>query len=118
MNVNKTYIAATTMVSDIEGGAIDMRGARERLGIEAVWTATAAPAGTLKLQASYDHDDAAAAAATWTDLDGGSLTGTPAGTAGSTSEGFRGIMAPWVRLVYAAGSGGTGASLTVKIAHS
>jgi hypothetical protein len=118
MNVNKSYIAATTMVSDIEGDPIDMRGARERLGVEAEWTATASPTGTLKLQGSYDHDDAAAAAATWVDLASGSFATSPAGSAGSTSEAFRGILAPWVRVVYAAGSGGTGASLTVKIAHS
>ncbi len=115
MNVNPNYIAETTMVSDIEGPAIDMRGI-ERLGVQAVWGATAAPTGVLKLQVSYDYvvgrDEG-----TWKDVDSGTFATSPAGVAGETSENWRGIMAPWVRVLYDVTSGGAAASLDVAISH-
>ena len=63
MNTNKTYIDAVDMGATINGAAIDMRGL-ERLGVEASWDATDTPTGTLKLQASYDHEEGAPSAAT------------------------------------------------------
>lgn len=111
-----SLIDASTLASDVEGNPVKVsRG--EYLACYAAWSGTDSPSGSIKWQYSHDFVPGRESSATWTDLEkeGSGVTfGTaPDGSgAGSTAEIFEDLTG-WVRPVYVADSGGTGATLVV-----
>lgn len=80
--------------------------------LHAVWDGTGAPAGTITIEASLNHQEPAGS--NWTDITSLATPTIPAVSgAGSALIGLVNMPFLWVRLKYNRTSGGTGAKLNV-----
>jgi hypothetical protein len=79
-----------------------------------VWTGTNSPVGTIKIQVSNASTNGSDGA-DWIDYTGITLGTQPAGSAGSFGVEIVDVGYQYVRFVYTASSGGTGAFLTVTV---